>query len=75
LDDLVELAEGYLEEGQPFRLKLGEVYDRLERPRLEVGRVSIYLVELSRPLGVGPKARRVAFPQSLSGEATRRRRS
>src|SRR5215211_9545062 len=32
LDDLVELAEGYLEEGQPFRLKLGEVYDRLERP-------------------------------------------
>jgi hypothetical protein len=32
LDDLVELAEGYLEEGQPIRLKLGEVYDRLERP-------------------------------------------
>ena len=32
LDDLVEFAEGYLEERQPFRLKLGEVYDRLERP-------------------------------------------
>ena len=32
LDDLVELAEEYLEERQPFELKLGEVYDRLERP-------------------------------------------
>lgn len=32
LDDLVEFAEGYLDERQPFRLKLGEVYDRLERP-------------------------------------------
>jgi transposase len=47
LEDLVEFAESYLKERQPFRLKLGEVYDRLERPRLEVGRVSIYLVELS----------------------------
>ena len=32
LDDLVELAEDYLEERQPFKPKLGEVYDRLERP-------------------------------------------
>ena len=32
LDDLVKFAEGYLEERQPFRLKLGEVYDCLERP-------------------------------------------
>jgi putative transposase len=32
LDDLVELAEGYLKERQPFKLKLGEVYDCLERP-------------------------------------------
>lgn len=32
LDELVEFAEGYLEERQPFRLKLGEVYDHLERP-------------------------------------------
>lgn len=32
LDDLVEFAEGYLEERQPFRLKLGEVYGHLERP-------------------------------------------
>ena len=32
LDDLVELAEEYLEERQPFELKLGEVYGRLERP-------------------------------------------
>jgi hypothetical protein len=32
LDDLVEFAEGYLGERQPFRPKLGEVYDRLERP-------------------------------------------
>jgi hypothetical protein len=28
LDDLVELAECYLQERQPFRLKLGEVYDQ-----------------------------------------------
>ena len=32
LDELVEFAEGYLEERQPFRVKLGEVYDHLERP-------------------------------------------
>jgi transposase len=32
LGDLVELAEGYLQERQPFRLKLGEVYDHLQRP-------------------------------------------
>jgi hypothetical protein len=25
------LAESYLQERQPFRLKLGEVYERLER--------------------------------------------
>jgi hypothetical protein len=31
LEDLVELAEGYLKERQPFRLRLGEVYERLER--------------------------------------------
>ena len=31
LDDLVEFAEGYLKERQPFRLKLGEVYERFER--------------------------------------------
>ena len=31
LDDLVEFAEGYLEEKQPFVLKLGEVYEQLER--------------------------------------------
>jgi putative transposase len=31
LDDVVEFAEGYLKERQPFRLKLGEVYERLER--------------------------------------------
>src|SRR5215210_67455 len=31
LDDLVEFAEGYLKERQPFTPKLGEVYDRLER--------------------------------------------
>jgi transposase len=31
LEDLVEFAEGYLKERQPFRLKLGEVYERLER--------------------------------------------
>jgi hypothetical protein len=31
-DDLVEFAAGYLEERQPFGLKLGEVYERLERP-------------------------------------------
>jgi hypothetical protein len=32
LEDLVELAEGYLEERQPCRLKLGEAYNHLERP-------------------------------------------
>jgi len=32
LEDLVEFAEGYLDERQPFRLKLGEVYDHLQRP-------------------------------------------
>jgi putative transposase len=32
LEDLVELAEEYLEERQPFKLKLGEVYGRLQRP-------------------------------------------
>ena len=31
LDDLVEFAECYLKERQPFTLKLGEVYDQLER--------------------------------------------
>jgi hypothetical protein len=31
LDDLVELAEGYLKERQPFRLELGEVYEPLDR--------------------------------------------
>lgn len=31
LSGLVELAEGYLEESQPFRLKLGEDYKQLER--------------------------------------------
>ena len=31
LEDLVELAESYLKERQPFGLKLGEVYQRLER--------------------------------------------
>jgi transposase len=31
LDDLVEFAEDYLNERQPFKLKLGEVYDQLER--------------------------------------------
>jgi len=31
LSDLVEFAEGYLEERQPFRLKLGEDYKWLER--------------------------------------------
>src|SRR5919112_781520 len=29
LDELVEFAEDYLEERQPFRVKLGEVYDQL----------------------------------------------
>jgi putative transposase len=32
LDELVDFAEGYLEERQPFMLKLGEVYEHLERP-------------------------------------------
>ena len=31
LDELVEFAEGYLEERQPFRLRLGEVYNQLDR--------------------------------------------
>jgi putative transposase len=31
LSDLVRFAEGYLEDRQPFRLKLGEDYERLER--------------------------------------------
>jgi hypothetical protein len=31
LSDLVEFAEGYLEENQPFSLKLGEDYEQLER--------------------------------------------
>ena len=31
LGDLVEFAEGYLEEKQPFGLKLGEDYKQLER--------------------------------------------
>jgi putative transposase len=31
LDDVVEFAEGYLKERQPFMLKLGEVYEQLER--------------------------------------------
>jgi hypothetical protein len=31
LSDLVEFAEGYLEDRQPFRLKLGEDYKQLER--------------------------------------------
>jgi hypothetical protein len=34
LDELVEFAEGYLEERRPFRVKLGVVYDQLERPPL-----------------------------------------
>ena len=51
LDDLVEFAEGYLEERQPFGPKLGEVYDRRERPPPR-GRASVHLsrgvkVELS----------------------------
>ena len=32
LDDLVDLAEGYLGKRQPFKLKLGKVYEQLERP-------------------------------------------
>ena len=31
LDELVEFAGGYFEEREPFRLKLGEVYEQLER--------------------------------------------
>ena len=31
VDDLVEFAEGYLKERQPLMLKLGEVYEQLER--------------------------------------------
>jgi transposase len=30
-DDLVEFAEGYFKEREPFRLKLGEIYEQLER--------------------------------------------
>jgi putative transposase len=32
LDDVVEFAEGYLQERQPFVMKLGEVFEHLERP-------------------------------------------
>lgn len=32
LDDLVEFAGSYLDERQPFMLKLGKVYEHLERP-------------------------------------------
>jgi transposase len=42
LDDLMEFAEGYLEERQPFGPKLGEVYDRRERPPPR-GRASVHL--------------------------------
>jgi transposase len=31
LDDLMEFAEGYLKERQPFMLKLAAIYDQLER--------------------------------------------
>ena len=31
LEDLVEFAEGYLKERQPFMLKLGDIYDQMER--------------------------------------------
>lgn len=31
LEDLVGFAGGYLEEREPFRLELGEVYERSER--------------------------------------------
>jgi transposase len=31
LDDPVEFAEAYFKEREPFRLKLGEVYEQLER--------------------------------------------
>ena len=31
LDDLVGFAEAYFKEREPFRLKLGEVYEQLER--------------------------------------------
>ncbi len=31
LDDLVGFAEAYFKEREPFRLKLGEVYEPLER--------------------------------------------
>jgi hypothetical protein len=47
LDDLVELAEGYLKERQPFRLKLGDSTAIWRGRLLEIGSVSIYLVELS----------------------------
>ena len=32
LEDVVEFAEGYLKERQPFKLRLGEVYDHLQSP-------------------------------------------
>ncbi len=42
LDDLVEFAEGYFKERQPFRLKLGEVYEQLERsPPLRLASVHL----------------------------------
>jgi putative transposase len=31
LDEMLEFAEGYLKEREPFRLKLGEVYEQLKR--------------------------------------------
>jgi transposase len=31
LEELVEFAEGYFREREPFRLKLGEIYEQLER--------------------------------------------
>ncbi len=31
LDEMVEFAEGYFKEREPFRLELGEVYEQLER--------------------------------------------
>ncbi len=31
LSDLVEFAESYLQDRQPFRLELGEIYKQLER--------------------------------------------
>jgi len=31
LEELVRFAEGYLQEREPFRLELGEVYEQLKR--------------------------------------------